>query len=462
MTTEMAMEDAMEPVYQYIEDNRQRFISELFTLLKQPSISSQGIGVKECAELLAQMMTDAGIGCEILPMGGSSNPPMVYGELSSPGARKTVLIYGHFDVQPPEPLELWDSPPFEPVIRNGRIYARGSADNKGQLFAHIKAVEAILKTEGALPVNLKFLCDPEEEIGSPSLEDFVRANPNRFSADMAYNADGAMDSSGAPILSFGNRGTCYVEVNHQEAGRDLHSGQFGGPVPNPNWRMIEFLSTLRDDDGRVAIDGFYDDVVPPTPAERDAIAKIPFNTEASLKYLGIKNFDGPENVGYWEKILFHPTCNICGYSSGYGGEGAKTVLPCRTRVKIDMRLVKNQLPQAIFEKFKRHMEKYGYDDFDLKLVMAYNPAKTPIDHPMSKAVVAAVEKSFQAKPIIYPLTGGSNPTGILSDFLNIPVVKVPYGSHDEANHAPNENLVVDLFVKGIKCTATVLFELSKV
>jgi len=452
----------MEPIYQYIEDNQKRFISELFTLLKQPSISSQRIGVQECAELLAGMMEDAGISCDILPMGGRNNPPLVYGEISSPNAKKTVLIYGHFDIQPPEPLELWDSPPFEPTIRNGRIYARGSADNKGQLFAHIKAVEAILKTEKTLPVNLKFLCDPEEEIGSPSLDDFVKANQDRFAADMAYNSDGAIDPSGSPILSFGNRGSCYVEINLQMANRDLHSGQFGGPVPNPNWRMIAFLSTLRDADGRVAIEGFYDDVVPPTPAEREAIANIPFDAEATLKYLGIKRFDGPENIGYWEKVMFHPTCNVCGYSSGYGGEGGKTVLPCKTRVKIDMRLVKNQLPHDIFEKLRRHMEKHGFDDLDLELLMAYNPAKTPIDHPMSKAIVTAVEKAFQKDPIIYPLTGGSNPTGILTDFLNIPIVKVPYGSHDEANHAPNENLVIDLFIKGIKCSATVLYELSKV
>jgi acetylornithine deacetylase/succinyl-diaminopimelate desuccinylase-like protein len=452
----------MKQIYQYIDDNFQRFISELFTLLKQPSISSQRIGVEECARLLAKMMEDVGIRCEILPMGGRNNPPLVYGEISSPGAKKTVLIYGHFDVQPPEPLDQWDSPPFDPSIRNGRIYARGSADNKGQLFAHIKAVEAIMNTAKELPVNLKFLCDPEEEIGSPSLDDFVKAHADRFSADMAYNSDGAMDASGRPILSFGNRGICYVEINYQEANRDLHSGQFGGPVPNPNWRVIDFLSTLRDPSGRVAIEGFYDDIVPPTAAEKDAIARIPFNEEETRQYLGLKKFDGPKDVEYWEKIMFHPTLNICGYSSGYGGQGTKTVLPCKTRVKIDMRLVKNQNPYDIFKKFKKHMEKHGFGDLDLKLMTAYNPAKTPIEHPMSKAVVAGVKKAFQSDPILYPLTGGSNPTSIITDFLGIPIIKVPYGSHDECNHAPNENLVIDLFIKGIKCSATVFCELRKI
>ncbi len=452
----------MEHIYEYIENNSQRFISELLTLLKQPSISSQRIGVEECARLLASMMKDVGIRCEILPMGGLNNPPMVYGEIFSPSAKRTLLIYGHFDVQPPEPLEAWDSPPFEPSIRNGRIYARRSADNKGQLFAHIKAVEAIMKTAKGLPVNLKFLCDPEEEIGSPSLEDFVRAHPDRFSADMAYNSDGAMDISGRPILSFGNRGNCHVEVNHYEANRDLHSGLFGGPVPNPNWRMIEFLSTLRDSSGRVAIEGFYDDIVPPTPAEKEAIAKIPFDEEKTLQYLGLKQFAGPKNLGYWEKIMFQPTLEICGYTSGYGGEGTKTVLPFKTNVKISMRLVKNQTSRDILQKFKRHMEKNGFGDLEVTFRYGYNPAKTPIDHPMSKAVMTGVKKAFQSDPILYPVTGGSNPSSIITDFLGIPIIKVPYGSHDESNHAPNENLVIGLFIKGIKCSAAVFYEISKI
>jgi len=453
--------EKMKKIFSEIDRNFERYLQELFTFIRQPSISSQRIGVEDCAKLLAGMMADAGIRPEILPMGGATNPPLVYGEIASPGARKTLLIYGHYDVQPPEPLDAWESPPFEPTIRNGRIYARGSADNKGQMFAHIKAVEAILKTEGALPVNLKFLFDPEEEIGSPSLDRFVMAHAQRFAADFAYNSDGAMDSSGRPILSFGNRGSCYVEINHRAANRDLHSGQFGGPVPNPNWRVVDLLCTLRDRDGRVAVEGFYDGIVPPTPAEKQAIADIPFDEKKTLSYLGLDRFDLPKGMSFWEKIMFQPTFNICGYSSGYGGEGTKTVLPCKTRVKIDMRLVKNQDPQDIFEKFKRHMETHGFADLEVKLLTAYRPAKTPIDHPMSRGVVKAVREAFQDEPILYPVTGGSNPSSIICDFLKIPIVKVPYGSHDECNHAPNENLVVELFRKGIKCSATVFYELGK-
>ena len=201
--------------------------------------------------------------------------------------------------------------------------------------------------------------------------------------------------------------------------------------------------------------------MPPTAAEKEAIANIPFNEASQLDYLGIQRFDGAKNMGYWEKIMFQPTLNICGYVSGYGGEGQKTVLPCSVRVKIDMRLVKNQDPPDIFSKFKRHMEKLGFDDLELKLLTTYRPAKTPIDHPMSKAVVSAVRKAFESEPILYPVTGGSNPSSIICDFLKIPIVKVPYGNHDESNHAPNENMVVDLFYKGIKCSATVFYELSR-
>jgi acetylornithine deacetylase/succinyl-diaminopimelate desuccinylase-like protein len=449
----------VEKIFRYVEQNKDRFIAELFTFLKQPSISSQGIGVEECAKLLCRMMQAVGIQTEILPMGGRNNPPLVYGEIRSPQAEKTVLIYGHFDVQPPEPLDAWDSPPFEPTIRDGRIFARGSADNKGQLFAHLKAVEAIRQSGNALPVNLKFLMDPEEEIGSPSLKEFVKANARRFAADMAYNSDGAQDPSG-PILSFGNRGNCHIEINHQEANRDLHSGQFGGPVPNPNWRMIEFLGTLRDRDGQVAIQGFYDDVVPPTPAEKEAMERIPFDPEETLRRLGLKHFAGPKEMGYWEKIMFQPTLEICGYTSGYGGKGTKTVLPSKTNVKISMRLVKNQNCGDILEKFRKHMEKHGFGDFDIQSSYGYEPCKTPIDHPMSRAIIRSVQKAFAKEPIIYPVTGGSNPSSILSDVIGVPIVKVPYGSHDECNHAPNENLIIDLFLKGIKCSATVFYELS--
>ena len=451
----------MDRIYKYIDNHTDRMLNELFTLLKQPSVSSQGLGINTCAKLLSEMMNKVGIQTRILTMGGPNNPPLVFGELLSPGAHKTMLIYGHFDVQPTDPLSEWDSPPFEPAVRDERIYARGASDNKGQLFAHIKAVEAILNTQKHFPVNLKFLCDPEEEIGSPSLEGYVKAHTDLFKADVIYNSDASLDASGRPLLCFGSRGNCHVEINHREANRDLHSGQYGGAVTNPNWRVIRFLDTLMDKDGRVAIDGFYDEIVPPTPAERNAISNIPFNAEKMLKDLGIGKFAGPDEMSFWEKIMFQPTLEICGYTSGYGGTGSKTVLPSKTNVKISMRLVKNQTPQDIFRKFKAHALKYEFNDLDIQMKSFYLPARTPIDHPAGKAIIAAVKRAFGADPVIYPSIGGSNPSSIFTEYLKLPFIKVPYGNHDDNAHSPNENLRVELFVKGIKTSATVFYELGK-
>ncbi|HIJ54730.1 MAG TPA: M20/M25/M40 family metallo-hydrolase [Deltaproteobacteria bacterium] len=452
----------MDRIYSYINEHSQRFIDELATFVKQPSISSQGIGIEDCATLLTQMMEEVGIGYEVMPMGGDTNPPLIYGELSSPGASKTLLVYGHYDVQPPEPLDAWDSPPFEPTIRNGRMYGRGTADNKGQMFAHLKAVEAILKTGGTLPVNLKFMFDPEEEIGSPNLDRFIRTTGDKFKADIGFYSDGPIHPSGRPKVSFGNRGMCYVEINHREAGRDVHSGHYAEALPNPNWRMIRFLNGLKDDNGRVTIEGFYDDVLPVTDAEKAVLAEIPFNEKASLDDLKVKRFNITDDVSFWETTTLVPSLNIAGYASGYGGEGAKTIIPCKTRVKIDMRLVKNQDPVDIFEKFKRHMETEGFGDFDLKMLGCCGPRRTPLDNPDAPAFIEAARKVHGKEPVVLPSGGGTVPLAFFDDYLNVPLIAIPYGNPDEMNHAPNENFDLDLFIKGIKTSATLFYELSRI
>jgi acetylornithine deacetylase/succinyl-diaminopimelate desuccinylase-like protein len=449
----------MDATYRYIDAHGPRFVDEFCEFLKQPSISSQRVGLDDCARLLAEEMQRVGIHTEILPM-GRDRAPLVYGALAAPGAQKTLLVYEHFDVQPPEPLELWETPPFAPSVRNGRVYARGSADDKGPLFAHLKALEALRETGRSPSVHLKFLFDPEEEIGSPNLEAFLKENRTRFAADLATTADGALDPSGRPTLTFGSRGNCYVEIFHQAANRDLHSGRFGGPVPNPNWRIIAFLNTLRDADGRVAIDGFYDNVLPATVAERDALSRIPFDEAGTLKDLGLKQFETPPGLGYQERIMFYPTMNICGFVSGYGGEGSKTVLPCKTRVKIDMRLVVRQDPHDIFKKFKHHMDKHGFEDLDVTLMTAYKPYRTSVDHPMAAPLSAALEKAFGKASLRHPSSGGSDPIASIVDGLAVPMIKIPYCNHDENNHSPNENLKVDHFIQGIKASSTVFCELD--
>ncbi len=455
MSTELA------PIFGYVDRNLDRFVQELFPLVRQPSISARWEGVEECARLLVAEMEKVGIQAQLLPMGGKRNPPLVYGELLRSGAKQTLLIYGHYDVQPPEPLEAWDSPPFEPTIRNGRIYGRGAADNKGQLFAHLKAIEAIRAVGEKPPVNVKFIFDPEEEIGSPSLIEFLPTQPERFAADLAINCDGPIDPTGRPRLCFGNRGNFYVEVNARGANRDLHSGNFGGPVPNPAWRLVEFLATLRHADGSVAIEGFYDNIVPPTPAEKTMAAQIPLDEIRFKEEYGLTRFAPPDDVAFMEKIMFRPTITICGLASGYGGPGAKTVLPHQATVKIDMRLVVNQDPHDMFRKFQRHVRKHGFDDLDVKMLSFYYPARTPVDHPLAPQIIQAIRQGFEQEPVLLPAMGGSFPGASISTGLGIPLVSIPYGNADENNHAPNENLVIDVFRKGIRTTTALLYQLAE-
>jgi acetylornithine deacetylase/succinyl-diaminopimelate desuccinylase-like protein len=451
----------MEKIFGYVDQNFHRFMEELFVLLRQPSISATWEGVEACSKLLIGIMEQMGIKSRILPMGGKRNPPLIYGEVLNPEAKRTLLIYGHFDVQPPEPLDAWDSPPFQPTIRNGRIYGRGSADNKGQFFAHFKAIESVLEINGRLPINVKFLLDPEEEVGSPSLNGFCRRNKDLFAADVALNSDGSMDLSGRPRLSFGNRGVLYVEVNARGANTDLHSGNFGGAIPNPAWRLVEFLCTLRKPDGTVAIEGFYDNIVPPTPKEREMMVKIPFDEKKIKEKYGLKRFTPPEDVSYLEKIMFRPTLNIAGFTSGYGGPGSKTVLPCKATLKMDMRLVVNQTPEGIYEKYVRHMKKHGFDDLEVTMLNNYAPFRTSIEHPMAPKVVEAIRQGFQEEPVLIPADGGSFPGAAIQSILNIPILSVPYGNADQDNHAPNENLAIDCFKGGIRTTAALFFQLSK-
>jgi len=451
----------MEKVFAYIDQNLNRFIEELFVLLRQPSVSARWEGVEECSRLLVGMMEKIGVKTRILPMGGKRNPPLVYGEVLNPEVRRTLLIYGHFDVQPPEPLEAWISPPFQPTIRDGRIYCRGSADNKGQFFSHLKAIEAVLSIHKRLPINVKFLLDPEEEVGSPSLNGFCRANKDIFAADMALNSDGPMDTSGRPRLSFGNRGVLYVEVNARGANQDLHSGNFGGPIPNPAWRLVEFLSTLRNPDGSIAIDGFYENIVPATAQERKMMGKIPFDEKKFLEKYGLKRFAPPEDVNFMEKLMFRPTLNIAGFVSGYGGEGSKTVLPCQAKLKMDMRLIVNQDPEDIYQKFLAHVKKNGFEDLEVKMLNFYSPSRTPVDHPMAPKFIAAIRQGFGQEPVLIPASGGSFPGAAIRNVLGIPILSVPYGNADENNHAPNENLIIDCFQNGIRTTAALFFQLAE-
>ncbi len=447
----------MQDVYRYIDENRDRFLDELFLLLKQPSISAHNQGVKECAQLLQRQMEQIGVPARILPTAGH---PVVFGEIKANAGARTVLIYGHYDVQPPEPLELWLSPPFEPTIREGRIYGRGTGDNKGQLFAHLKAVEAIRKVRGNLPVSVKFLFEGEEEVSSRSLRRFMEENRELLSADYCFCSDGGMLPNDQPTIVFGVRGILYVEISANGANRDVHSGNLGVYVPAPAWRLVHFLNTLRDPQGRVLIKGFHDAVVPPTDLEREALRKIPFDP-GILKNLGLPEAPPSEGMAFAERLMFQPTLNVCGLTSGYGGPGMKTIVPHRATAKIDMRLVVNQDPDDIFEKFTAHTRAHGFEDLQIEKLGAFYPSRSPIDHPLGQAAARAVREGFGKEAILQPCMGGSDPDYYFTKVLKVPRVNVPYAPHDENNHAPNENLKVEGFYSGIKTTTAFLFEAAK-
>lgn len=447
----------MEKVFHYIETHRDRFIAELSTLLAQPSISAQNKGIQECAVLLKGMMESLGIQTQILP---TRRHPVVYGELRHPAATRTLLIYGHYDVQPPEPLALWDSPPFEPTLRNGRIYARGSGDDKGQFFAHLKAVEAFQRTETPLPLNLKFIFEGEEEIGSPSLRPFVEERKSLLAADAVYYADGPGHESGKQMLFLGLKGLLYLEFHCRAANRDLHSMR-AAAVPSGAWQLLRALNSCKDAQDQILIEGFYENVLEPTAAEREAMHKIPFDEREVLRDLAIKEFAGEKDRSYLEKLMFRPTFNIAGMISGYTGEGSKTVLPATARAKVDIRLVPNQTPDEIYAKVVAHLNKQGFGEVEVhRLEGELLPSRTPLTHPFAQLVQRSVVKACGEEPVVLPSIGGSGPNYIWTDILGLPLVMAAYSTYDENNHAPNENLEIGAFMRGIKVSAQVFHDMA--
>ncbi|MCC6791332.1 MAG: M20/M25/M40 family metallo-hydrolase [Thermomicrobiales bacterium] len=438
------------------EANRQRDLDDLFRLIRQPSISTQNIGVAECAALVEELLATAGFAVTSYPTAGH---PMIYGERCNAPGKPTVLIYGHYDVQPPEPLDRWDSPPFEPEIRDGRIWARGAGDNKGQFFAQICGARAWLETAGELPVNVKFLIEGEEENGSPHLDQFVAEHGDLLAADLVYTSDGPVLDDNHPEIVFGVRGVINVELRATGANTDLHSGNWGGIVPNPAWTIVHLLGTMLDANYEVTIDGFYDDVRPVTPLMEAAIARIPLDREAALASVGVRELPPPVGVGSFERLMARPTLTINGLTSGYQGVGSKTVLPATASAKLDMRLVADQRADDIFTKVKRHVEQYA-PGVEVIFHGSMEPSATPLDHPYAGAVRRAVARGFGGEPLDLPALGGSLPDAVWTRTLGLPSVLVPYCNSDERNHAPNENMEVARFHAGIRTAASLLAELA--
>lgn len=447
-------------VYEYIEAHKQEYLDELFTFLRCRSISTTNEGVAECAELLAGIMRKAGI--EHVQIFPTERHPVVYGDLIFDPSYPTQLVYGHYDVQPADPIEAWDSDPFEPVIRDGKIFCRGCSDDKAQLFAYIKGVEAYRKINGeALPINIKYLFEGEEEIGSQNLESFVMEHKELLKCDAAIYSDGHMHEMGYPIILLGHKGMVQLEMTVTEACKDTHSMR-APSIPSAMWKMVEVLHSLKDETGIVKIEGFYDEVREPTELEAETAKKIPLDVEDMKKTYGIDHFvKNRKGDDYYYNIVFEPTCNIAGIYGGYTGEGYKTVLPHEVTAKIDIRLVPDQDPNVIMEKLKKHIEKQGFKGVQFKVFHGNYPARTPIDNPYVALAAKAVEMGFGEKPVLSPSVGGSGPHYIFDRHMHIPVIEIPLARADQNNHAPNESMGLRGFFCGIKMAASLIDVLAE-
>ncbi len=442
----------MSAVIDFLQSRREQNLAELIEYLKKPSISTLGVGVEEAATHLAGLMDSAGIEAQILPTDGIS---LVYGEVKGLPDAPTMLIYGHYDVQPADMAEGWSSEPFEPQVRDGRLYARGAGDNKGQHFAQIKAVQAYHQTSTEMPLNLKFLIEGEEEMGSPNLRKFIQANKGLLKADIACSSDGSLHPSGRPTLSLGCRGLLYIELIAHGVGKDLHSGTYGGPVPNPFWCLMDAVQCLCDGEGKVRVPGFYDAVLPIGDADQNALRGIP-DPEAELRaVIGEGAAQIPDLSAFYTKSLTQPNLNICGFQGGYSRDGMKTVLPGSVRAKLDFRLVVEQDPEGLFDDVCSFLRAEGFDDIEVRKMATFDASKTPADDPYVQKVIKAVG-GYGIEPIIYPNFGGSVPDSMFTRDLKIPSVWFPLANADSNAHAPDENIDVEVFHRGCEIAATLM------
>ncbi len=452
----------MENVLAYIDQHQDRFLDELKEFLKIKSVSADSAFKSEitrCADFVKNHLDSIGLNnVEIIQTSGY---PVVYAETDIDPTKKTILLYGHYDVQPPDPLDLWETPPFEPSIRDGQLFARGVSDDKGQVFCHIKAIEAWLRTEGKLPVNIKIIIEGEEEIGSPSLQPFLNQYKEKLSADIALVSDTPMIGLNQPSICFSLRGLLYLELTITSAGTDLHSGQHGGAVPNAILGATQIIHALKDASNKVTIPGFYDDVEELSPALKEEIRSLPYSEKEYLDSIGASHLSGEAGYTAYEQRWFRPTLDCNGIYGGYTGEGAKTVIPSKTTIKLSMRLVSKQNPYDIFEKFKAFLPQItpkGYH-VDIHSHSFAFPAQINPEHPAVKAGLTALEKAFGVKAKRQG-EGGTIP--VVADFkqiLGLETVLMGFNLPDDRIHAPNERFSLYNFFKGITASSYFFKEL---
>ncbi|MDZ4844746.1 MAG: dipeptidase [Chitinophagales bacterium] len=445
----------MKEVTNYIEQNKQRFLDELIEVLRIPSVSADknfSNDVIRAGEWVQNQLNKAG--AEKVELCSTNGYPVVYGEKMISPSLPTVLVYGHYDVQPPDPLDLWHSPPFEPVLKDGKIYARGACDDKGQMYMHIKAFELLMQ-QNALPCNVKFMIEGEEEVGSENLGDFVQKNKERLQADVILISDTSMIANDVPSITIGLRGLSYLEVEVTGPNRDLHSGVYGGAVGNPLNILAEMIASLKDKNNHITIPGFYDDVIELTPEERKVMAQIPFDEVEYRQHLDIAAVHGEKGYTPMEHTTVRPTLDVNGMWGGYIGEGAKTVLPSKAFAKISMRLVPNQNHEKITELFQKHFKSIAPASVKVKVTPHHggNPVLMKTDSVAYEAAEQAYQMSFGIKPLP-TRTGGSIPiVALFEDVLGLKSILMGFGLDSDAIHSPNEHFGVFNYLKGIETIA---------
>ena len=453
----------MNNVIDYINTSRDRYLDELKEFLAIPSISAlpqHAADVRRCGEWTADAMRR--IGLQNVRLEETPGHPIVYADWLGAEGKPTILFYGHYDVQPVDPLDLWESPPFEATIRDGEIYARGAVDDKGQVFMHFKAIEAHLKQNGRLPVNLKILLEGEEEVGSANLDDFIKAHQAELAADVVVISDSPMFDRGVPSICYGLRGLAYFQIDLRGTKSDLHSGSFGGAVVNPNMALAQILAQMKDKGGRIKIPGFYDDVKELRDEERAEWKRLPFNETRYRKELGAPKLSGESGYSTLERVWARPTFEVNGMLGGFTGEGAKTVIPAVAMAKVSMRLVPDQDPDRIAELFESYVKKVAPKSVEVKVTRMHGgkPWMTAFDNPFVQAAGRAIEKGFGKAPV-FNREGGSIPVvATFQEILGLPSVLFGVGLPDENAHAPNEKLDLQNFHGGVIASAFLYEEIA--
>jgi acetylornithine deacetylase/succinyl-diaminopimelate desuccinylase-like protein len=444
----------MEAIDEVIQKRLEKTLDELSRLCEQPSVAATGLGMHACAELVAEMLQKRGFKAEVKRSKGF---PVVVGSREG-RSEKTLLFYNHYDVQPPEPLELWDSPPFEPERRKGKLYARGVSDDKGHISCRLAAIDAFLDVDGELPCNTKFIIEGEEEIGSLNLPAFIREHADELYADGCIWEFGGVDHEGVPEQVAGLRGICYVEMRARTATRDAHSGLGGSIFPNAAWRLTWALNTLKEPDERIRLPGFYDNVKPPSARDLELLDNLPDPAEEYLTRYGLPGFikDLEGGAALNREQIFSPTCTICGLSSGYQGPGSKTVLPAQAMAKVDFRLVPDQDPDEVVLQLRNHLDEGGFGDIEISYLGGEPPGRTDLEDPFLKMVVESARDVYGAPQRIVPMSGGSGPNHPFLHTLHVPVATAGIGYPGSQVHAPNENIDIDNFVNGVRHTARIM------